>query len=237
MDADGFDLEVEIGIKAHSLRFDVASFDIGYATRIGEKKLRPLRDGIRIATQIGSLMLLFRPVVTFVVPGVLVTTVALVLSLVLARGPVVSGHWGFDYNSLIVATAGILGGFQFLMFGVAAAVYSAERGRPTGRLLPALRSWPLRGSMGMIGASVAIFGGVESARLSFGWLGTGGGPFLATRELVVATAAGIFGLQLLSASLFVSLLARRLPYARPGVGKVLQWGGTAKATDKPKKTP
>jgi glycosyltransferase involved in cell wall biosynthesis len=46
--ADGFDLEVEIGIKARARRLRATSLPIAYGRRLGEKKLHAWRDGWRI---------------------------------------------------------------------------------------------------------------------------------------------------------------------------------------------
>jgi hypothetical protein len=46
--ANGFELEVEIGIKAHARQLRVTSLPIVYGRRLGEKKLHAWRDGWRI---------------------------------------------------------------------------------------------------------------------------------------------------------------------------------------------
>ena len=46
--AEGFDLEVEIGIKAHARRLRATSLPIAYGRRLGDKKLHAWRDGWRI---------------------------------------------------------------------------------------------------------------------------------------------------------------------------------------------
>ena len=43
--ADGFDLEVEIGVKVRARQLRSASLPVGYGERLGEKKLRAWRDG------------------------------------------------------------------------------------------------------------------------------------------------------------------------------------------------
>ena len=55
--AKGFDIEVEIAIKARALKLRSTHLLVPYAQRIGEKKLRPLRDGWRIFWRVCGLTL------------------------------------------------------------------------------------------------------------------------------------------------------------------------------------
>jgi len=48
-----------------------AAIPVAYHPRLGEKKLRPLQDGFRILARIIALVLLYNPLVTFVLPGLL----------------------------------------------------------------------------------------------------------------------------------------------------------------------
>lgn len=55
--AERFDLEVEIGVKAHALRLRAVSLPICYGQRRGEKKLRAWRDGWSILCRTMALAL------------------------------------------------------------------------------------------------------------------------------------------------------------------------------------
>ena len=67
--AEGFDLEVEIGIKAHARRLRATSLPIAYGRRLGEKKLHAWRDGWRILQRSFALALHDHPYRQFVPPG------------------------------------------------------------------------------------------------------------------------------------------------------------------------
>ena len=53
--AQGFDIEAEIGIKSKYLQLREARLAITYGARVGEKKLRPIRDGWKILCRIVGL--------------------------------------------------------------------------------------------------------------------------------------------------------------------------------------
>jgi hypothetical protein len=211
VESAGFDIEVEIGIKARLRGLKVATFPIEYHPRIGEKKLRPLRDGIQILARVAGMLLLYRPVATFVVPGLIVMALALAGVVILAGGPVQIASVGLSINTFILAVLGILAGLQLVIFGVAATLYRVEAGYQPRRWLLGLSSRVVRLGSAALGLSVALAGAWWTASIGLGWLRQGGGPFLDTDRLVAAAAATVFGLQLLSAGLFLSIFAGRLP--------------------------
>jgi len=211
VESAGFDIEVEIGIKARLRGLKVATFPIEYHPRIGEKKLRPLRDGLRILARVAGMLLLYSPTATFVVPGLVVMAVALVGVVILAGGPVHIASVGLSINTFILAVLGILAGLQLVIFGVAAILYRVEAGYQPRRWLLGLSSRVMRLGSAALGLVVALTGFGWTASIGLGWLREGGGPFLETDRLVAAAAATVFGLQLLSAGLFLSIFAGRLP--------------------------
>jgi hypothetical protein len=61
----------------------------------------------------------------------------------------------------------------------------------------------------IIGGALTIVCGVWLAVTIIGWVVAGGPEFTATRSLVFTAVGAVFGLQLLSASLFVTMLSDR----------------------------
>jgi glycosyltransferase involved in cell wall biosynthesis len=78
--SDGFDLEVEIGIKARALGLRVGTFPIEYRERVGEKKLRAVEDGWRILHRLLGLSLTYRWGPKLALPGLVLFIVALAVA-------------------------------------------------------------------------------------------------------------------------------------------------------------
>jgi dolichol-phosphate mannosyltransferase len=210
LQSDGFDIEAEIAIKARARQMRVATFPIAYLPRLGAKKLRPWSDGLAILGRILALVLLFNPMVTFVLPGVVFMLLALASALVLQRGPVVTPFFGLSIHSFIVTTLGVLAAFQLAVFGMAAALYGVEAGyRPPGWLVFA-SSRALRLSVALIGFGMAVSAALYVAGLIVQWVSGGAGAFEDTRAIVLASTIMVWGLQILSAALFLSIFAGRL---------------------------
>ena len=72
LESQGFDVEAELWVKAHANGLRSAGFPIRYQPRIGEKKLRPLHDGLRILSRVLVLLIIYNPLRVFVVPGLAV---------------------------------------------------------------------------------------------------------------------------------------------------------------------
>lgn len=208
-DAQGFDIEVEIGIKVKEQELRVASLPIAYRSRIGDKKLQPFRDGARILGRILKLVLIYRPLLLFGLPGLILMGASLLGAVALAGGPIVTGYLGLSIHTFIVASLGILAGFQLLTFGIAGAVYRRHLGFAVAPLLdrvtsPGIRTWAV-----VIGSLVTAVCGIWLVVTIAGWVLSGGPAFTATQSLVLTATGAVFGLQLLSAALFITLVADR----------------------------
>jgi glycosyltransferase involved in cell wall biosynthesis len=207
-EARGFDIETEIGIKAKARGLREAEIPITYLPRVGEKKLSPWKDGLRILGRVIVLLLIYNPTLTFIVPGLTLMTVAVTGAIVLSNGPVEGFFLGLDKNSFIVAALGILAAFQLTIFGVAAALYGVEAGkRPPWWLLRVI-STRFRVVVGVLGLLLMTGALAKLIQLTVQWAGNN--PFTDTRALVLSTSFLVLGLQMLSAVLFISIFSGRI---------------------------
>jgi glycosyltransferase involved in cell wall biosynthesis len=208
LEARGFDIETEIVIKAQAHGLRVAEFPISYHPRVGEKKLSPWSDGLRILGRVIVLLLIYKPWVSFILPGFLLFTVSVGGAIALSIGNVHTAYFGLSLNSFIVATLGILASFQLVIFGVAAALYGVEAGKPPSRPLLRLTAQPVRFAVAGLGLLLILGSAAKLIQLTINWAGDK--VFTDTHALVLASAVGVLGLQILSAVLFISIFSGRL---------------------------
>ena len=121
-----------------------------YLPRVGEKKLRPYADGMRIFGRMVVLLLIYNPTLTFIAPGISSWPLAHGSDRA-ERGPVVTSYLGLSIHSFIVAALGVLAGFQLIIFGLAAALYGVEAGKPAPAWLLRVVSVRFRIGMGVLG--------------------------------------------------------------------------------------
>src|SRR5215213_8323624 len=207
-EARGFDIETEIGIKAKARGLREATIPISYLPRVGEKKLSPWKDGLRILGRVIVLLLIYNPTLTFIVPGLVLMAISITGAILLSSGPVTTSYLGLNIHSFIVAALGVLAAFQLVIFGVAAALYGVEAGKDPPPWLLQVISVRFRVAVGMVGLLLMAGSIAKLIELTIQWAGDN--PFTDTRALVLSTSFLVLGLQILSAVLFISIFAGRI---------------------------
>ena len=207
-EARGFDIETEIGIKAKARGLREAEIPISYLPRVGEKKLSPWKDGLRILGRVIVLLLIYNPTVTFIVPGLILMAVSITGAILLSNGPVVTSYLGLNIHSFIVAALGVLAAFQLTIFGVAAALYGVEAGKEPPWWLLRVISVRFRLAFAGLGMLLMVGSFAKLVQLTIQWAGNN--VFTDTRALVLSTSFLVLGLQMLSAALFISIFSGRI---------------------------
>jgi glycosyltransferase involved in cell wall biosynthesis len=207
-EATGFDIETEIGIKAQARNLKVAEVPISYLPRVGEKKLSPWRDGFRILGRVTVLLLIYNPLASFILPGLIFLAASMTGAIWLSQGNIETSYLGLSIHSFIVAALGVLAAFQFTVFGIAAALYGVEAGKEPPRWLLRLNSLRVRLSIAGVGALLILGASAKLIQLTVEWAGND--PFTDTRALVLSTTFLVLGLQMISAMFFLSIFSGRL---------------------------
>jgi hypothetical protein len=207
-EARGFDIETEIGIKAKARGLREAEIPISYLPRVGEKKLSPWKDGLRILGRVIVLLLIYNPTLTFIVPGLILMAITISGAIVLADGPVHTSYLGLNIHTFIVAALGVLAAFQLVIFGVAAALYGVEAGQQPPGWLRRVISVRFRLAVGLLGLVLMLGSLAKLIQLTIQWAGNN--VFTDTRGLVLTTSFLVLGLQVISAVLFISIFSGRL---------------------------
>ncbi len=206
----GFDIETEIVAKVMAHGLSYTTIPITYSERVGEKKLKALRDGSRILESVLAFAITYNPSVAVIVPGIFLTVVAL-----LGLFMTISGSWLRTRIPLSANATFLFGflavlGFQIIILGL--AVY--EVGRIFGinghrsAALEFIRT-KLRVRKVVLGAFLSsVIGLLIIIILSFNWWGSGYGEFNHTFILVLGSLLTVVGLQIASAAVFLSALRK-----------------------------
>jgi glycosyltransferase involved in cell wall biosynthesis len=216
LQSSGMEFASEMIIAAARAGLRITEVPITYAPRIGESKLRRMRDGWRHL----RFMLLYSPDYLFLVPGMVLFLLGWLLLGVLLRGPLRLGAVQFVEHPMIVGSLLVLAGFQVLSFGFCAKLYAVAQGyladdamvRWAGRLFTLERGIAA-------GLLPIILGLAIDLTIWREWAGSGFGGLGRIREAVLAQTLIMLGVQMVFTAFFASILAIPLRRsARPPAG-------------------
>jgi glycosyltransferase involved in cell wall biosynthesis len=202
LESDGFDIETEIAIKAKSLDLRCSEIPIHYYERLGDKKLKPFQDGLKILARMTRLALSYNPLYLFIVPGLFLGITAIIFWLM----TIFAKPQGFRPNTFIVSGMAFLTGFQLIIFGYEAILYQAKTGlgKPNPVLVRLAKNLPYLPFV-LFGLLLSLVGLIWCLALIARWAINGAGYFYDTQDLVIALTAVVLGIQMLSTLLFLLL--------------------------------
>lgn len=199
----GMEFASEMLIRASQEELKIEEVPISYGKRIAPTKLSRFRDAWRHI----RFMLLFAPTYLFLIPGAIFMGAGLVGLFGLAQGPVWFLGRYFDFHSMILASMLCLLGYQVIMLGVYAKVYSWREGLGRGSLtiLTTLRYFRLE--KGIFLGLVISLAGFSIGLFSFiNWAKQGFGALWAIRPAILSMTLLVLGIQIIFSSFFLSIL-------------------------------
>lgn len=178
--------------------------------------LRSWRDGWRHL----RFLLLYSPRWLFFYPGIALTLVGLLVTLLLVRGPILVGDFGLDIGTMMCAMAITVVGYQAVVFALLSKVYASHEGflPSSPRFEGFQRRLNLENVIGL-GLLVFLVGLVWLGVSLWGWREAGFGalePEDSARAVTPAILGLVLGGQTILAGAFLSLLRIRVIHPEPG---------------------
>jgi Glycosyl transferase family 2 len=240
LQATGMEFASELVVKATLAghRIEEVPTTLSPDGRSRPPHLRSWRDGWRHL----RFLLLFSPRWLFLYPGLFLLALGLAVGLAVAPGPLRVGGITFDVDTLAVAAAMVVIGFQAILFAVFTRVYASAEGflpavAPRFRRL--LDFWSLE--KGLLTGAVLALAGIGGLIGSFvEWHGVRFGHLnyqTALRVVVPSVTALILSCQMILGTFFLSILGIRrahhvaAPGAAPGPGPAAPAPGRPAAGD------
>jgi glycosyltransferase involved in cell wall biosynthesis len=161
--SDGFDLEVEVGIKARALGLRVGTFPIEYRERVGEKKLRAVEDGWHILRRLLGLSLTYRWGPKLALPGLVLFILALAsggLGLWQSGALYMAGGQMLASIPLSVAWLGLGIATNLVVLGAVASLRVSDHGVAPGLWARLVSSGQARLGAGLLGVLSVIAAGL-----------------------------------------------------------------------------
>jgi hypothetical protein len=212
LQASGMEFASELVVKATLARYRVTEVPATLAPdgRSRPPHLRSWRDGWRHL----RFLLLFSPRWLFLYPGLLLLAVGLAVGAAVVPGPLRIGGINFDVDTLAVAAAMIVIGFQSILFALFTRVYAEAEGflpATSPRVRRLLSVWSLE--RGLLAGGLLAVAGLAGLVLSFAeWGGARFGDLnyeTALRVVVPSVTALILSCQMVLGTFFLSILGIR----------------------------
>jgi len=199
----GMEFASEMLVRAAQEGLKIKEVPISYFPRKAPSKLSRFRDAWRHI----RFMLLFAPTWLFLIPGGILFVLGGLGLLLLLRGPIFLFGRGFDFHTMIFASMLVLLGYQIIMLGVFAKVFSWIEGFSSQSLfLPIIfRYFQLEKGI-LLGVIISLVGLLVGGVTFFNWAKQGFGPLWAIRPAIFSMTLVILGLEIIFSSFFLSVL-------------------------------
>jgi glycosyltransferase involved in cell wall biosynthesis len=203
----GMEFASEMVINSAKAKLKITERPISYAPRIGESKLRTVRDGWRHL----RFILIYSPTHLFLLPGLVLLLVGLGVEAVLAPGPLpLFGHiW--DVHTMLLASVVALMGVQIIMLGLFARFFSLteELDGEHDRVLRLItRVYTLERGLAL-GGLIFLLGIAADAFVLVNWIASGMGQLALVRPTVLGSTGIAIGTEIMFGSFFLSFLQFR----------------------------
>jgi hypothetical protein len=216
----GMEFASEMVIKATLKHLRVAEVPITLHKdgRSRPPHLKPWRDGWRHL----RFMLLYSPRWLFLVPGLLLSSAGLAISVALSFSNVRVGAVEFNVGTLVVACVMVVVGFQLVAFAFYTKIFAIAEGLlpDDPKLARLFRVFTLE--KGLVGGLALLLGGlVLLVRAAWIWRQAGYGmlsPEENLRRLIPAATLVMLGIQAVFASFFMSVLGLKTISRMPPAG-------------------
>jgi glycosyltransferase involved in cell wall biosynthesis len=214
--SDGFEIETEFTIKSSKMGLRNKDIPIEYKERVGEAKLKPLKDGYIIFSTLISFMSIYNPMKIFFGPGVLLFFVGLTLLSILARGPTSVGNIPLGFNAMILGSLSMVLGYQLILFGISSKMFSVvHKFSDMDKITRWLGDRDLIKTMLLPGILLFFAGFLLGLKVFLLWINTGFGPIKEQLSItVIATTCMILGLQCVFSGLFLGMFSREIAHMK-----------------------
>ena len=200
----GMEFASEMVIRAAKENLEIREIPIEYHPREGESKLSSFRDGWRHL----RFLLVHQPTYLFIVPGVLMTLLGALISLIVLTQISVFGRT-WDVHTMIGGSLLTIVGSQVVALGLCARAYGVYVLGEHDRLFERARPW-FRLEHGLLaGAAVTLLGFAFGVVIFARWGEAGFGALSETRLAILAATLMIVGIQIFFTSFLLSILGLR----------------------------
>lgn len=198
----GMEFASEMIIKATKRKIKITEIPIKYKKRIGVSKLEAIGDGWRHL----RFILLYSPLVLFLLPGILLFLVGLIfMGIFLLGNPEILGLKLFFHPMFLFSTMIIIG-YQLIMFSMFAKIYAITHLGDNDPTFEKMFTIFTIEKAGITGSLFALIGSIIYGKIFFNWIHNDFGALNEIKNSIVALTFLTIGVQTFFSGFMLSTL-------------------------------
>jgi glycosyltransferase involved in cell wall biosynthesis len=198
----GMEFASEMIIKASKAKLKIVEIPIKYRMRIGESKLETFSDGWRHL----RFILLYSPIVIFLIPGLLLFLAGLISMLILYIGSFSLFGITLYFHPMFLSSLCIILGYELIFFTGFSKIYAVTHLGDTDKIIEKLFKFLTLEKAIMLGGIIAVAGVALFITIFIQWVGSNLSGLDQTKNLIVALTLAIIGIQTVMGSFMLSIL-------------------------------
>jgi glycosyltransferase involved in cell wall biosynthesis len=198
----GMEFASEMIIKAAKAKLKIVEIPIGYKMRVGESKLETFSDGWRHL----RFILLYSPIVIFLIPGLLLFLYGLISMFILYIGNFSLFGITLYFHPMFLSSLCMILGYELIFFTGFSKTYAITHlGDRDNFMEKIFRFMTLEKAL-LFGSIVVIVSIITFLSIFIGWIENNLGNLNQTKNLIIALTFAIIGVQTITGSFMISIL-------------------------------
>ncbi|MEI6553418.1 MAG: glycosyltransferase family 2 protein [bacterium] len=198
----GMEFASEMIIKSAKAKLQIVEIPISYKMRIGDSKLETFKDGWRHL----RFILLYSPVVIFLIPGLILFLYGLVSMFVLYIGNFSLFGVQLYFHPMFLSSLCMILGYELIFFTGFSRVYAITHLGEKDKFLEKISRFATLEKALVFGSILALASILIFLSIFIGWIKSDLGNLNQTKNLILALTFAIIGVQTITGSFMLSIL-------------------------------
>ena len=198
----GMEFASEMIIKAAKAKLKIVEIPIKYKMRVGESKLETFSDGWRHL----RFILLYSPIVIFLIPGLLLFLCGLISMFILYIGNFSLFGITLYFHPMFLSSLCMILGYELLFFTGFSKTYAITHLGDKDNFMERIFKFMTLEKALLFGATIVIVSIITFLSIFIGWIENNLGNLNQTKNLIIALTFAIIGVQTITGSFMISIL-------------------------------
>ena len=198
----GMEFASEMIVKASKEKLKVTEIPIKYKARIGESKLESFSDGWRHL----RFILLYSPIVIFLIPGIILFLYGLISMIVLYIGNFSLFGIKLYFHPMFLSSLCMILGYELILFTSFSRIYAVTHLGDKDKIFTKIFKFVTLEKALLFGSLLTVISLLVFVSIFIGWIGNNMPSLDQTKNLIIALTLAVIGLQTITGAFMISIL-------------------------------